>query len=265
MRASEPGRLCYTIPMSWAAKRKLIYIGSIVTIFLLIVIPFAYIKFYKAPTCFDGKQNQTEVGVDCGGPCTLLCRAQYAPLTVVWSRFSKVTDGIYNVMAYIENPNLNAGANNLSYVFKLYDKDGLLLRERTGKTFAPANRVMAVFEPDLWTGNQIPQRVEFTFSSEAVWLRQNSSESNLSVSQAELSRLDSAPRLSAELQNKSINIIKQIEAIAVVYNAEGNTFAFSRTIIDNLVGKEVRPLTFNWPKPFDGTSARTEIILKVLK
>ncbi len=256
--------------MSWARRRKFIYIGSIVLLFLLVIVLPTVIHFYKAPTCFDGKQNQTEVGVDCGGPCILLCRGGYAPLTVLWSRFSKVNDGVYNVLAYIENPNINAGTDDLNYTFKLYDKSGILLRERSGRTFAPANKVMAVFEADLFTGNQIPQRVEFSFSSQAVWTKQESVENGLSISQAVISRADTAPRLSALINNKTINPIKNIEAIGIIYNTEGNTSAFSRTIIDSIDGKEAKNISFNWPQPFEqngltNTLARTEIILKVLK
>jgi hypothetical protein len=251
--------------MTWANKRKLIYIGSIVAVILVVVVVPTIIHFYKAPTCFDGKMNDGELGVDCGGPCNLLCPAQYAPLNVLWSRFSQVNNGVYNVLAYIENPNLNAGANNLSYAFKLFDKDGILLNERDGQTFVPANKVMAIFEAEMQTGNQVPVRVEFDFTSQAVWVKQASSETGLSVSQSVVSREDSSPRLSAVLSNTTINQIKNIEAVAIVYNALGNTIAFSRTIVDSINGKESQTINFNWPKPFADTYARTEIVLKVLK
>jgi len=251
--------------MTWGQRRKFIYLGTIVVIFIIIVVWIFMAYFYKTPTCFDKKQNQTELGVDCGGPCQLLCPAQYVPLTVLWSRFSKVSDGVYNVLAYIENPNISAGANNLTYTFKLYDSRGILLKERSGRTFAPANKIMAVFEADMLTGNNVPVRVDFSFTSPAVWLKQNSKETGLSISQSVLSREDTAPRLSTTITNKTINIINQVEAIAIAYNELGNTVAFSRTIVDSLIGKEAREISFNWPKPFVEPATRTEIILKVLK
>lgn len=251
--------------MSWATKRRFMYIGGIIIfIIVFIIIPITF-YLYKPPTCFDGKQNQAETGVDCGGPCLLLCRAEYAPLSVLWSRFSKVSDGVYNVLAYVENPNLNAGANNLDYVFKLYDKDGIILGERYGRTFAPTNKIMAVFEPDMRTGNLIPHRVEFMFSNRAIWYKQENYENPLSVSQSVISREDTAPRLSTTITNKSINPIKQTEVIGIVYNSEGNTIAFSRTIVDDLAGREVRNINFNWPRPFSEKYAKTEILLKILK
>jgi hypothetical protein len=251
--------------MSWAQKRRLIYISIIVLVFLLVVVLPTILHFYKAPTCFDKKQNQGELGVDCSGPCELLCNNQYTPLNALWSRFSKVNDGVYNVLAYIENPNLNAGAKNLNYIFKLYDKKGVLIKERTGITFAPANRVMAIFEPELVVGNFIPQRVEFSFLNQAVWLKEESRETGLSVSQVVVSKEDTAPRLSAVLANKTINQINKIEAVGIVYNIDGNTIAFSRTIVDSLAGKASTNINFNWPKPFLDKYARAEIVLRILK
>lgn len=234
-------------------------------IFLLVAIPIAYIKFYQAPTCFDGKQNQGEAGIDCGGSCTLLCLSQYVPLNVEWSRFYKVNEGIYNVLAYIENPNISAEANNLDYVFKLYDKEGVLLKERFGRTFSPASKILTVFEPDMRTGNLVPQRVEFAFTSPALWLKKESAETNISVTESTLTRLDSTPRLTTKLSNKTVNQIKNIEAVAILYNASGNTIAFSRTVIDALNDRESILVNFNWSKPFTETVAQTEIVLKVLK
>jgi hypothetical protein len=250
--------------MSWAQKRKFIYIGGALIIFLIIVVWPTTMHFYKSPTCFDTKQNGDELGVDCGGSCSLLCSAQYVPLSVLWSRFSKVSDGVYNVLAYVENPNFNAGANNLTYVFKLYDKDGILLNERFGKTFAPASKILAIFAADLGTGKQVPQRVDFSFTSDPLWLKQDSKESGLSISESVLSREDSAPRLTATLTNKTINQIGNIEAVAIIYNASGNTIAFSRTIIDGLGDRASKVINFNWPKPFTEQVTRTEIVLKIL-
>lgn len=251
--------------MSWASRRKLIYISSIVLFFFVVVVIPLVISLYKPPTCFDKKQNGDEYGVDCGGSCELLCPSQYVPLNVLWSRMSKVSDGLYNGLAYIENPNINAVAYNLTYTFKLYDKDGILLSERDGITFAPANKIMAVFAPEMYTGKQVPTRVDFNFTSKAVWLKQESSETGLSISGMEISREDSAPRLSATLSNKTTKEIKNIEAIGIVYNADGNTIAFSRTIIDSILNKGSQVINFNWPKPFSEKYARTEIVLKVLK
>lgn len=251
--------------MSWAQKRRFTYISVIILFLVIFIVLPTVIYLYKPPTCFDGKQNQDEQGIDCGGVCTLLCPAQYVPLNVLWSRFVKVNDGVYNVLSYIENPNINAGADNLDYTFKLYDKDGVLLVERRGRTFTTPNKIMAIFEGDLITQNSIPHRVDFSFLSRAVWVKQEGVESGISVTKPTFSRLETAPRLTVILENKTINQIKNIEAIGIVYNVDGNAIGFSRTIVDSISDRGQVTVNFNWPKPFTDTPTRSEIILKVLK
>ena len=56
----------------------------ILAIILIVGLP-AFLLLYKAPTCFDGKQNQGEGGIDCGGPCVKLCPSAFLPPEVIWT------------------------------------------------------------------------------------------------------------------------------------------------------------------------------------
>jgi hypothetical protein len=251
--------------MTWAQKRKLYYIIGIVIFLLIFVVLPIIILTYKAPTCFDAKQNQDEQGIDCGGVCTLLCESQPASLNVLWYRFSKVNDGIYNVLAYVENPNTDAEATTVNYSFRLYDQAGVLLKERNGQTFVPAGTKVAIFQPEMLTGSLVPNRLDFVFSSSPIWLKQKMVDTGLSSSQIFISQEDTAPRLTFTLTNDTIKQIKDIEAVAIIYNAEGNTIAFSRTIIDAVNGRGSQLVNFNWPRPFSEAYSRSEILLKILK
>src|SRR3989344_6201594 len=74
---------CYTIRMSWAAGRRFIIlciVGAVVIAFLAAI---SIATFYKSPSCSDGKQNQDETGVDCGGSCAYLCKAKKPTPTVL--------------------------------------------------------------------------------------------------------------------------------------------------------------------------------------
>src|SRR4051812_16297533 len=114
----------------WATQRKLTYI-SILIAFLLIVIALpSYYFIYQPPSCSDGKQNQSEQGVDCGGPCTVLCPALALDPVVYWARFFPSTPGNYSVASYIENPNLGSYALNVPYTFRGYDSEGVQILER---------------------------------------------------------------------------------------------------------------------------------------
>ena len=250
--------------MSWAQKRRLIYILGFTTIFLSIVIPLIFYFFYQEPTCSDNKQNQNELGVDCGGPCELLCSFQYIPLNVLWSRFSWVSENTYHVIAYIENPNFNFQANDIDYIFKLYDSSGKLIAERSGQTFIPANRINAIFEADLIAEGQ-PKLIEFSISTPKYWSKKENAEKILSISGLTLSDKEAGTNLNFKLSNNTVNFFKKIELIAIVYDGKGLVKDFSRTIVDSLSDKESRLIDFNWFRNLGGNYSRSEIITKILE
>ena len=59
--------------MSWSSKRKSTYITVTVSLILITIAVVVFSYLYEAPTCIDGKQNQEEDGIDCGGPCLTVC------------------------------------------------------------------------------------------------------------------------------------------------------------------------------------------------
>ena len=70
----------------------LFFIESMIKIIILIVIYSLYHfrdVISPAPTCFDGKANGLENGIDCGGNCNLMCTDEVKPLIVEWSSFIK--------------------------------------------------------------------------------------------------------------------------------------------------------------------------------
>ncbi|HEU5114911.1 MAG TPA: hypothetical protein VFT82_04055, partial [Candidatus Paceibacterota bacterium] len=123
---------------SWSTRRRWSYLLIFAALVVLFFgVPFFFL-FYKAPTCFDGKQNGNETGIDCGGSCARLCPADFAAPRVLWSYSVQVVPGVFNSLAYVQNPNPSVEADNVPYLFRLYDSQGLLIAERTGKAFVPA-------------------------------------------------------------------------------------------------------------------------------
>lgn len=249
---------------SWSQKRKSIYfLIFAVFLFGFIILP-AYLIFYEAPTCFDGKQNGEEKGIDCGGPCVNLCRSQYLDPNIIWARVIKVKPGTYNALAYIENPNIDAGADSISYVFKVKDKDGVLIYERKGETFIPPNKFFAVFESGISTGEKIPTKTTFEFTRGAIWEREENKEAGINVLKKAISREDYSPRVDATLENTTLDPISGIEVVAIVYGEDGNALGFSRTFIDKLDKDQSQDVAFTWPERFSSSVVRVEIIPRII-
>ena len=130
--------------VSWSTRRKSLYIIGTMLVFLFALALPVWFVTYKAPSCTDGLKNQGELGIDCGGPCSLLCKAHALDPIVRWQRAFKVKDGVYNALAYVENPNLDSGVRKISYRFKLYDSGNLLIYERQGSTFIPPKKIFGI-------------------------------------------------------------------------------------------------------------------------
>ena len=245
--------------MSWASKRKTLYV-LVAVVFLVIVLGVpSFFAVYRAPTCSDGQQNQGELGIDCGGPCKNLCQEKALSPIILWQRVFKVTPGSYNAIAYIENPNVTAGASGVAYIFRLYDKNNVLISERTGQADLLPNKTFPIFESNVPAGQKIPTRVTFEFTKAPFWTTKDSLLPEIAVTGVVFSREDTTPHLEATIENRSVKNVANLPVVAIMYDTDGNAIAASRTVVDFLTKKSSLPLVFTWPEPFTKSISKKEI------
>lgn len=246
--------------MSWSSRRQTMILS---VIFLIVIVPIGIWLFgvlYNPPSCFDDRRNGDEEGIDCGGSCVLLCRAASADPIVVWSRFFEIGPGFYNVMAYVENPNPDAGIDAIPYTFKLYNQENILLVERSGVAKVKPRSITPILETGVFTDQLKPSYVEFSFDREFIWERRESQENWVSVVGEQILFEDSQPRVTASLKSSSVLPIRNLDAVVIVYDALGNGLGVSKTRIDVLPKGSQKPVYFTWPQPFVRKAARIEII-----
>jgi len=248
--------------MSWSTRRRLI----IVLIILLAVSGaasfFILPYFLKDPTCSDGKKNGGESGVDCGGPCSSLCAAEVAPLKLIWTRPFKATAGIYDVLAYVENHNIDAAAKKIIYKFSLYDESNVLVATRVGKTYVTPNGKIPVFEGNIRTGERVPRRAFFEVSGTPEWIKAPPKAITLSLGTRNITYevLNGKSVVSATIFNPSSYSIANVEVTAILYDDKRNAFAVSKTLLESVGKDSTRNVTFTWPSSFESEPARIEII-----
>jgi hypothetical protein len=248
--------------MTWAAKRKLTYFGGVLLVFLVALFLYLYPKFTVPPTCTDAKKNGDERGVDCGGACARICVEDTTPLVVKWSRSYAVAKGYYNAFAYIENQNISAASQEVTYEFTLFDEKNLFIASRQGKTYVPPNGRFAVFEPAIPTGERVPKNTLFRFTSTPVWVtaKDRFSELKLLSSVGSPENLDLAPKLKGVVENASLYTIKNINVFAVIYDADGNALGTSATQINGMSSGVKKDVFFTWRAPFGGEAKRVELL-----
>ncbi|TSD02759.1 MAG: Uncharacterized protein Athens071416_504 [Parcubacteria group bacterium Athens0714_16] len=246
--------------MSWSERKKTKYVLIILLIAILLGLLF-FVDF-KSATCTDGKQNQDERGIDCGGQCSNVCRFSTEDPVIKWSRAFIVKDGIYNALAYVENPNTNLEAKGMYYIFKLYDENGILVYERKGKADISAQRTIPIFEETMQTGNRIPKRTTFEFTSSPNWTK---TQEDLSVQEPGVKNMvikneGGFTKLEALLENLTLNQIQNVEVISILFDIDGNAINSSRTVVD-FVGKDSsESIVFTWPYEFADQVSKIEII-----
>lgn len=254
--------------LAWSSKRQLAYLFLVVgTIVVVSAYPIYRIFIYHEPSCFDGVKNQDEEGADCGGSCKAVCSFRVTPLLIEWSRFFRANEGTYDLAAYIENRNLDAGIERIGYRFELYDTNSNLIAERTGSTFVNPNERFIVYEPNIKTPRATPAKVFFEFDKDPQWVKAVSVEQPLSVKSRILTDPYGSPRLITTIINDSIDTIPSATIFAVVYNSSKNAIAASQTTLDTVGKGEEKSASFSWPgplltRPAEGTcTAPTDTML----
>ncbi len=243
--------LQYCHMMTWAKKRQLIYLSIFLTIAVLVFGTLFFVLWYQKPTCFDGKQNGDEEGVDCGGSCVKICKAMEIRPVVLWQRAFLVKPGVYNAVAYIQNPNINAEVLYERYVFTFRDENNTIIATTSGATFIPAGKNFAVFAG----GVPIPAQTQtvltsFEFVGDLNWTVAPAEKVQLQVKNQQTSDLQSKPVINADIYNSSQTNLGRVNATAIVYDTDGNAVAASKTYIDSLGKTSTAHVVFTWPEPF---------------
>lgn len=238
--------------MTWAGKRRFQYLGGLFLFIALIVFWVLYPVIFSKPTCTDGKMNGTETGIDCGGTCSLMCKADVSDPLVLWSRAFHVTSSAYNLVAIIENPNTNSAIKSASYEFQVFDTDNKMIGRREGTTFLPPNQQFAIFEPRFDAGNSQVKHVLFRFTSDLVWYKRNPTINTLPifVDNKVFNTNENSSTLTAVMNNESIYDLPPFDAVAIFYDADRNAINASKTHKEGLGTNSKITLTFTWPKGF---------------
>jgi len=247
--------------MTWARKRQVMYLSIIFGIFAVIILGL-YLIYKPVPTCFDGKMNQDEIGVDCGGTCSKACSSQLIPLTIWWTRVFQTSKGIYDVANLVENQNAQFGVRKISYTLVIYDKFNVKIAERSGETFFNPQEKFVIYEPNIDTKEQFADRAFLYFDDTAVWQKMKITPPMISIGTKDYVNVPQ-PRLQSSVTNNSLDTIRATKFVAVLSDQNGNALAASQTLIDVLAGNENKELNFTWPTPLTQAPSIIDIYPKL--
>lgn len=247
---------------TWSGRRQVMYsgVGAVITFVILI---FLYETFFTAaPTCFDGKQNGGETGIDCGGAaCSLICANDAHPPIVKWARAFKTSSNTYSAVAYVQNNNVGAGARNVAYSFQLFDDKNILVVERDGVTNLPPAQTAPIIESNINVGNRVVARTLFAFTNDppATWSKVvPGTYPQLTISQP--THTDGYSKLSATLKNDTVADVKNVAVLAILYDSNDVAIETSKSVLPRIAGRSQEIVVFTWPQGVAGV-VRFEIIV----
>lgn len=238
--------------MEWAQKRKIYYALVFAVVIISLITLSTYLAIHKAPTCFDQKQNGGELGIDCGGICARYCSIQVKPLHIVWVKAFSFAPGHYDVGAYIENQNINAGISQARYTVRIFNGNKGVVSERSGVTDIVPSAPLFVFEGNFSLDSD-PSDVQIEFNDWDMerWTKARPSESVILTKNQSLKDVDTKPRLEVTLVNTDlVNSAEQIILGAIVYDSMKQPVAISRTFIDKIEKGSEYQTVFTWPNHF---------------
>lgn len=245
---------------SWSKRRKNTYLLVIAVLLVGAVGVPAFVYFYDAPTCFDGMMNGNERGIDCGGSCERLCSSSFLPASVAWTRFEEVAPKLYNIAAYVVNPNTDGEAKNVPYHIALYDRDGLLIMDFPGSMTLPPHRNTLAFKGAVSTGERIPAKVFFEFTGIPDWRKQSDTLASLQVLDKKYSETENSASLLVGLRNSGLIPIGRIAVYVVLYDKDGNSIGFSKTVVDGIAPRSNVLAPFTWPVNRNGRVISIEVL-----
>jgi len=249
--------------MNWASQRRFLYIMGIILFFVALASIPLTMWLYEPATCFDDIQNQTETAIDRGGPCKLLDARSLIPRSILWTRPFLARKGVHSAVAYIENPNQDAGVKEAPYRIRIYDDKNVLVGEREGITPVMPGTITPVFEGEMMSGERLATRAFLEFIAPLVWERLRDHSQNIKISDREVKDIESAPQVSAVVTNDDVINFRDVEIVAVIFDTAGNAFAASRTVLPRLDARDVVPITFTWSQPFIRRVSRVDIMVVV--
>ncbi len=222
---------------------------------------------YRAPSCFDTVQNQGELGVDCGGPCSIACLSQAQDLAVGDLQTFKTKDGRYTFLARVENHNSLFAAPRFDYAFQLFDASGNVLASYPGTSFIYADEAKYVIVPN------VPGAAGFDYAKLVIqapaWVQTAKMgdaprfNNPLSVGQSSIS--STTITVHGSLTDADVSHFAPIYLVSIFYGSNGLPSGASQAQIDSIAPSQSVPFSVAYPAGTDINPALTKVYAYALR
>jgi len=248
--------------------QKRLLISLIYLILILIIFWFLFSIFKPKPNCTDGKRNQNEESVDCGGVCPAECEKKVAEKLGIGEAgvVESSIAGEYDFYGLVINPNNVFGSKLFTYQIKFKDGDGLILAERKGDGFILPGDKKYIIENNIKL-DKIPASIDFSVTDPG-WVEMDDlyEKPNLQIVNKSYNEINSGVGFSEAkglLQNRSPFDFALIKIKVLLRDASGKIIALNATEMRTVKSGEDRDYRAFWPSRFSGEVANVENQIEV--
>ena len=146
---------------------------------------------------------------------------------------------------------------------KLYDERNILVSEREGVIDIPAKDIIPIFEGGIQIGEANVKEAFFDFTGDLQWFRGSEVPKKVSVGSYTLENTNS-PRVLVPIQNTTLETLRNIPVVAIVFDEKDNAIASSQTLIERLDKNQTVEVVFTWALPFEGKVGPVRIYPRIV-
>ncbi|MFA6136348.1 MAG: peptidoglycan-binding domain-containing protein [Candidatus Paceibacterota bacterium] len=231
-------------------KTKQFIFGIVFLAILVLVLWGLYsIIFPSNPSCFNNKQDQGEVGIDCGGPCLSCELKSLKPIEVKFVKLFEVSDGV-GLVAEIYNPNISWSAKNFSYSINLKDSFGAVVETIKDSSFAYAGDLKYVVKPYIQKSPSQITQADLIIEN-PTWVKVTEfSKPDVKVGDIKTYKNEQV-FVSGKMTNSSEKDFSSANIYALTYNQKGELLAGSATVLDDIPKLQSKTFSVSFSKEFD--------------
>lgn len=243
---------------------KQVIIFSVYCLLAMLLGIIIYYAFLKAPvSCVDGKQNQNETGIDCGGICQAVCQEIVPGVDLVIQEitFLPAGNGLYDVLAKVYNPNDEVGASSFEYTISLKDSAGVTLITRSDRGYILPQESKYIISLNF-AATSLPVAASLQIEN-VQWERFTGYQTKptINIYQKRYNQISSGVGFSEVyglLSNESQFDFRSIVVKVILRDAENRALAFNTTEMRTVKSHEERDFRLVWPNSFPGTVEKVE-------
>lgn len=222
-----------------------------------------YLTFFRqAPSCFDGKQNQGEEDVDCGGPCKTICiaRDRIQPSALGEPQVFRASDALISVLVELKNPNPTTALRQIPYVITVTGESGVPLQLRgVASLYASEVRRFVLVRPGGDLRGSLDASIEVTTSSAQWTPAETFKKPELSIVNAVTAEEPARTRVEGTVSSDDPLGVTDVTVVALFYDTTGSLIGAAQTVIDRLAPGASTRFAISYPPLLDLDPEATQV------